>query len=103
MSPGGEALKGFPGEVVVVHHEHVSMAVAAGRVGVHSDQVVRTMHPLGQLHSDVTNAIHIVLRIDVELVGVEGLHVGPNLNRSAVDSREVLCPRDEVGRRRPSV
>lgn len=103
MTPGRVPLERLAREIVVVHHEDVGVAVPASRVCMHGNQVVGAVHALGQLHRDVTNAIHVLLRIDVELVGVEGLHVAVQLDLSVVDTGEALGARDELGRRRTAV
>lgn len=101
--PRREALEGLPGQVVVVRDQDVRMPVTAGRVGVHRDQVVSRVHPLGELHGHVPDPFHVRRGGHIELVGMERQHVALQLDLSPVGSGKDLRALHELRGGRPAV
>lgn len=87
----------------MVHHEDVRVGVPTGGVGMHDHHVVRRVHPLDELRCHVTHAIEVVLAGHIELVGMEGEHVGLELDLSPVSRGEPLRTIDERGGSRATV
>lgn len=96
VQPGGVPLDRLTRQVVVVQREDVRVPVARGGVVVHDDHVVGGMHPLGEFDRDVADALHVLLHAHVELFRVESQHVGVELDRPPVHSREELRSLDEI-------
>ena len=101
--PRGVALEALAGEVVVVDDEDVRVRVSSCGVGMHRDQVVRTVHPLDQLHRHVSHPVEVFLLRHIELIGMECKDVGLELVLASVRLSEAFGASDEVLRRRTSV
>lgn len=93
------ALKARAGQVVVVGDEDVCMPVFARRVGVDDDHVICGVHPLSELHGDVSDAVEVLLLGHVELVGAEREDVALKLVLAAVRACEGFGTFDERQRR----
>ena|GEM_PF-1727758 len=100
MLPTRVPLQALAGLVVVIHDDDVRVCVPAGGVGVHDNQVVRRMHPLGELHSNIAHPVEVFLLRHVELVRAEREHIVVGLVLASARPRQPLSTLDELLRSR---
>lgn len=94
--PARVPLQALTSEVVVVDDDDVRVRVPAGGVGVHDNQVVSRMHPLGELHSNIAHPVEVFLFRHVELVRAEREDIVVGLVLAPVRSRQLLSTLDEL-------
>lgn len=98
--PRGVALKAPAGQLVVVGDEDVRVTVLARRVGMDDHHEIGGVHPFGEGHGHVPDAVEVFLLGHVELVRAEREDVALKLVLSAVRTRESLSALDKRQRRR---
>lgn len=86
-------------EVVVVHDVDVVVEMPACAVGVSDDEVVGTVHPACELHTELAHTSDVLGIVHVELLGREVLRVRVHLVLAMERGTHLLCaPDDLLGR-----
>lgn len=99
VSPRRTSPQRLTSEVVVVHEVDVVVKVPSRTVRVRHDEVVRGIHPLGQLHPELVDRGGVIGVMEVELVRGKVLRVGVELVLPAPSGRQLLGTRNEFLRR----